>query len=78
MRSMRRHQHSGILYLSPVPEHSGTRLCPLTPVPDRFQYQNFCSIRDWTDWMPDSPTFKNAVVGGGDRDTHVQTAGSGK
>ncbi len=85
----RRHRHSGILYLSPVPEHFGTGLSPLIPVPNWFRHRHFCSFRYRTAWMPDSPTFRHlkkghvrtASVGGGERDTHavhVQTAGSEK
>ncbi len=55
----RRHRHCGILYLSPVPDHSGTGLGPLIPVPDWFRHRNFCSFRYRTDWMPDSPTFRH-------------------
>jgi hypothetical protein len=73
-----RHRHSDILYLSPVPEHSGTGLGPLIPVTYWLWHRNFCSFRYRTDRMPDSPTFRlwwwwwwkgNPV--------HVQT-GSGK
>jgi hypothetical protein len=62
---------SGILYLSPVPEHSCTGLGPLIPVADWFRHRNFCSFRYQTDWMPGSQTFwhlKKAVAGGGERD----------
>jgi hypothetical protein len=46
------HRHSGILYFSPVPEHSGTGLGPLIPVPDWFWHRNFfCSFRYRTDWI---------------------------
>ncbi len=45
----RRHQHSGILYLSPVPEHSGTGLGPrgigLVPVSAFL----FIPVPDWQD-----------------------------
>ncbi len=74
------HRHSSILYLSQVPEHSGTRLGTLISVPDWFRHQHFCSYRYRTDWTPDSPTFRHlkkgytlhvhtACVGGGERDT---------
>jgi hypothetical protein len=53
------HRHSGILYISPIPEHSGTGLDPLIPVPDWFHPQNFCSFRYRTDWMPGSLTFRH-------------------
>ncbi len=85
------HRHSGILYLSPVPEHSGTGLGPFIPVPDWFQHQHFGSFRYRSDWMPGSPTFRHfkkgytlhghtAVFVGCERDAtvHVQTAGIGK
>ncbi len=36
----RRHRHSGILYLSLVPEHSGTKMGPLNLVPDWFRHQH--------------------------------------
>ncbi len=47
----RRHRHSGILYLSPVPEHSGTGLGSLLPVPDWFRQRHFLFIPvpDWLD-----------------------------
>jgi hypothetical protein len=38
------YMHSGILYLSPVPEHSSTGLGSLLPVSDRFRYWHFCSF----------------------------------
>ncbi len=57
------HRHSGILYLSPVPEHSGTGLDPLIPVPDWFRHRHFCSFRYRTDWMRDSPTFRHLKKG---------------
>jgi hypothetical protein len=38
------HWHSGILYLSPVTEHSGTGQGPLFPVPDWFRHLHFCSF----------------------------------
>jgi hypothetical protein len=75
-----RHRHSGILYLSPVPEHSGTGLGPLISEPNWFRHRNFCLFRYRTDWMPDGQTFKEklllVVVKG--IPVHVQTAGSGK
>ncbi len=64
-RSMRQHRYSV--------SQSGTRAFRYRPGSlysgTGFRYRHFCSIRDWSDWMPDSPTFKNAVVGGGERDT---------
>jgi hypothetical protein len=42
----RRHPHSGILYFNPIPEH----------------YRHFCSLRYWTDWMPDSSTFRHLKI----------------
>ncbi len=76
----RRHRYSGILYLSPVTEHSDTGLGPLNPVPNWFHHQHFCSFRYRTDWMPDRPTFRHlkkwytllfhtACVGSCERDT---------
>jgi hypothetical protein len=87
-----RHRHSGILFLSPAPEYSGTRLGPFIPVPDWFRHRHFCSFQYRTDWMPDSPTFRHlkkgytlhvytASVGGGERDNHAvhdQTSDSEK
>ncbi len=52
-----RHQHAGIRFLSLVPEHSSTGMGPLIPVLDWLWHRHFCSIRYWTDWMPDSPAF---------------------
>ena len=49
--------------------NSGTGLGPLFPVPDWFRHQHFWSIRDRTDWMPDSPIFRHSL--------YVHTAGSG-
>jgi hypothetical protein len=47
-----RHWHSGILYLSPVPEYSGSGLDLLILVPDWFWHRNFfCSFRYRTDWI---------------------------
>ncbi len=57
----RRHRHSGILYLSPVPEHSGTGLGTLILIPNCFR--PFCSFPLRTDWMPDSPTFPHLKRG---------------
>jgi hypothetical protein len=80
----RRHWHSGILYLSPVPKHSGTELGPLIPKPDWFRHRIFCSFRYRTDWMPDSPTFRHLKKLLHIRcwwkgyPVHFQTAGSGK
>jgi hypothetical protein len=35
------HRQSGVQYLSPVPEHSGTGLGPSNPVPDWFRHHHF-------------------------------------
>jgi hypothetical protein len=45
----RQHRHSGIWHLSPVPEHSGTGLDTLIPVPDCSRYRHFNSFRYLTD-----------------------------
>jgi hypothetical protein len=45
----RRHRHSGIGYLSPVPKHSGTGLVPRISVPDWFRHRHFCSFWYRTD-----------------------------
>jgi hypothetical protein len=37
-----RHQHAGILYLSPEPEYPGTGLGPLIPVPNWFRHCHVC------------------------------------
>ncbi len=56
----RRHRHSGILYLSPVPEHSGTGLGPyfstgLVPASAFL----FIPVPDWRDaGQSDVPAFK--------------------
>ncbi len=57
----RRHRHSGNQYLNPEPEHSGTGLEFLIPVPNWFRH--FCSFRYRTDWMPDSPIFRHLKRG---------------
>ncbi len=76
----RRHRHSGILYLIPVPEHSGTGLGPLTPVPDwvpLLRYRTgsasellFIPVPNWLHaGQSDIPAFKKDVGGGGERET---------
>ncbi len=67
------HRHSGILYLSPVPEHSGTGLVPAS----EFM---FIPVPDWLDAeQSDIPAFRKkllvVVIG---YPVHIQTAGSGK
>jgi hypothetical protein len=42
------HQHSGILYLIPVLEHSDIGLVTLILLLDWFLYRHFCSFRYWT------------------------------
>ncbi len=45
-------RHSGIRYLIPVPEHSGTGLSPLVPLPDWFRKESalfFIPVPDWPD-----------------------------
>jgi hypothetical protein len=84
----RRHRHSGILYLSPVPQHFGTGLGPLIPVPNWSQHRHFSSFRYRTDRMQDNPTFRNLKKGytlhvhaagsGNGYTLHVHTAGGGK
>ena len=54
----RRHRHFGIWHLSPVPEHAGTGLDPLIPVPDSSRHRHFNSFRYRTDWMPYSRAFR--------------------
>jgi hypothetical protein len=49
----RRRRHSGVLYLSPVPEHFGTGMGTLITVPDWFRHPHFFSFRYRTDWMPE-------------------------
>jgi hypothetical protein len=71
----RRHRHSGILCLRPLPEHSRIGLGTLIPVPDWFRHRHFCSFRYRTDWMPDSPTFRHLKKG---YTLHVYTAGGRK
>jgi hypothetical protein len=67
-------RHYGILNLNTVPEHSGTGLDPLIPVPDWFWHQHFSSFRYRTDWLQDSPTFRHLKKGFA---LHVHTAGGG-
>ncbi len=55
----RRHRHSGILHLSPVPEHSVTGLGPLISVKDCPRHRHFNSFRNQTDLMPYSPTSRH-------------------
>ncbi len=63
-----------IRHLSPVPEHAGTGLCPLIPVPGWFRRLHFFHSgtgltgcrSERTDWMPGSPQFgfkKNSFIG---------------
>jgi hypothetical protein len=65
----RRYRHSGILYLSPVPEHSGTGLDPYsgTLLVPSAEFM-FIPLQDWLDAaQSEIPAFKKAVVGSGDR-----------
>jgi hypothetical protein len=68
----RRHRHSGILYLSPVLEHSVTRTGSPYSVTRLVLASEFLFIPvpDWLDnGQSDIPAIKTAVVGGGGRDT---------
>ncbi len=53
---------SGIMYLCPVPDHSGTRLGLLIPVPNWFRHLYFFTFQNRIDRMPDSPTFRNSII----------------
>ncbi len=66
----RRHKHSSILYLSPVPGHFGTGLVPLIPVPDWLGIlvhsgTGLTGCRT----VRHSGIYKKTVVGGGERET---------
>jgi hypothetical protein len=70
-----RHWHSGILYFSTVPEHSGTRLSPLILVRNCFRHQHFCTFRYRTD-RDAGPSSIPALIK--TYALHVHTAGGGK
>ncbi len=57
------HRPSGIQYLSPVSEHSGTEIGPRILVPDWFWHRHFCSFRYWTDQIPHYPAFQHLKKG---------------
>jgi hypothetical protein len=69
----RRHRHFGILYLSPVPDYSGSGLGPLIPVSDWFRHPHFCSFRYRTE-----KGVHTARAYGNGYTLHVLTAVGGK
>jgi hypothetical protein len=75
----RRHQYSGTQHLSPVPEHSGTGLTSLIPVPG-FRHWHFKAFWHRTDMIPYNPAFwhwKSLYAAGGGKGytLHVYIAG---
>jgi hypothetical protein len=49
------------LHLSPVPDHSGSGMCPLIPVQDCLRHYHSFSFRYRTNRMSDSRAFKKTV-----------------